>query len=99
MNDKTNQVLFISSALLLGAVIGAGVGMLTAPRSGEETRTLIREKSLEMKDKAAGAVTDTRDRAGRAFDEIATTTKERIPALKNQAEQMAVETSQKMKNG
>lgn len=99
MDDKTNKVLSISSALLLGALIGTGIGMLTAPRSGEATRSLIREKSLEMKEKASSAVTDTRDRAGRAFDGIAMSTRERIPSFKHQAEQMAEEASQKVRKG
>lgn len=99
MNEKTNQVLSLSSALLIGALIGTGVGMLTAPRSGDETRSLIREKSLEVKDKASDAMTDVRDRAGRALDEIAMSTKERIPVLKNRTHQMVEGTSLKMSNG
>lgn len=99
MKDKTNQALSISSALLVGALIGAGVGILTAPRSGEETRTLLREKSGEVKDKAAEAMTETRDRAGRAFDKIALSTRERIPALQNQAKQVLEETAQKVNTG
>lgn len=87
MNNQTGQILSITSALLIGALIGAGVGMLTAPRSGEETRSLIRDKSMEMKDRAGGVITDTRDRAGRALDEFVMSTTERIPALKHKVEE------------
>ena len=36
----------------IGAVIGLGMGVLYAPRSGEETRYFIREKAEEVKEKA-----------------------------------------------
>jgi len=42
---------FIGGALL-GVIIGAAVGLLLAPQSGEETREAIREYSDEMGDKA-----------------------------------------------
>jgi len=99
MNDKANQVLSISSALLVGALIGAGVGFLTAPRSGEETRSMIRNKGTEFKEKASGAVTDTRERAGRLFNEIAMSTRERIPTLQHKAERVFEETFQNAERG
>jgi hypothetical protein len=39
------------STLLTGIGIGVGVGMLLAPVSGEEARTVIREKASDVKDK------------------------------------------------
>ncbi|HXV86081.1 MAG TPA: YtxH domain-containing protein [Gemmatimonadales bacterium] len=41
----------------LGALIGAGVALLLAPRSGAETRRLLRQRSREMLD-AAGRKAD-----------------------------------------
>jgi gas vesicle protein len=38
------KVLRILAGLLLGAVVGAGLVMLLAPRSGAETRRLIQER-------------------------------------------------------
>ena len=44
-------------AFLIGFVVGAVAGgvaaLLLAPQSGEETRTLIRDKSIELRDQAA----------------------------------------------
>ena len=38
------------SGILLGGLIGAAVALLMAPQSGEETRKLIREKGIELRD-------------------------------------------------
>jgi gas vesicle protein len=37
---------------LVGAVTGGVVALLFAPQSGEETRALIGERSIELRDKA-----------------------------------------------
>ena len=44
-------------SFLWGAIIGAGAALLLAPRSGEETREVLREKGRRLRDKAE----DTRD--------------------------------------
>jgi gas vesicle protein len=38
---------------IVGGVAGAVAALLLAPQSGEETRMLIRDKSIELRDKAA----------------------------------------------
>jgi gas vesicle protein len=43
-------------SFLLGGLVGAGVALLFAPRSGEETRRRIKELTEEVKDKAEGYV-------------------------------------------
>ena len=39
-----DKILRIFSGLLVGAVVGAGLALLFAPRSGAETRQLIQER-------------------------------------------------------
>lgn len=49
-------------SLLLGVAIGAGLALLFAPRSGQETRREIRERALRAQEAArdlAAGVTDT----------------------------------------
>ena len=36
-----------------GIAIGLAIGLLFAPQSGEETRSLLREKALQLQAKAA----------------------------------------------
>ncbi len=48
--------------LLIGAAVGAGVALLYAPKSGKETRKLIRRKAEDAKDKiveTSGQIKDT----------------------------------------
>ncbi|HET9911085.1 MAG TPA: YtxH domain-containing protein [Anaerolineales bacterium] len=49
----------ILSGFLVGSVIGAATALLFAPRSGEETRTEIRDKAIELRDHATETVRDT----------------------------------------
>ena len=48
---------------VVGGLIGAAAALLLAPQSGEETRMLIKEKSIELKDKAIETAEDARVRA------------------------------------
>ena len=58
--DKDSGSGFITG-LIMGALIGVVVGFLYAPRSGTETRRLVKEKTAVVKEKAsrvAGRVKD-----------------------------------------
>jgi gas vesicle protein len=48
-------------ALLVGAAIGAGAGILYAPDEGGKTRKRIKEKAREASDELLGEVTRARD--------------------------------------
>jgi len=65
--DHEAQVLNFLSGLVLGAVIGAGIAVLTAPESGRRTRRKIR--------RYAG---DLRSTATDRFDELADDMKGRV---------------------
>jgi gas vesicle protein len=49
--------------ILIGWLVGAGVALVYAPRRGDETRALIRDRSLELRDQAVSKVEETRWRA------------------------------------
>ena len=55
-------------AFLVGGVIGAGVALLFAPASGEETRRKIRETGEDVKRKTEEFVTESRERIGELVD-------------------------------
>ena len=59
MNRESTNGFF--AGLILGAVIGAGVALLYAPQSGPETRRLVKEKALEVKEKAAKAASKIKE--------------------------------------
>ncbi|MBN1376008.1 MAG: YtxH domain-containing protein [Dehalococcoidia bacterium] len=51
------------AGLLLGAVIGASIGILYAPHSGKETRVIISEKVHDATLKAEKIVEEAREKA------------------------------------
>jgi gas vesicle protein len=44
------------SGLIVGGMVGAFVALLYAPQPGPETRKVVKEKALEIKEKAAKAI-------------------------------------------
>jgi gas vesicle protein len=50
--------------LILGAVVGAAIALLYTPQPGTETRRLMKEKALEIKEKATKAVSCINESAG-----------------------------------
>jgi gas vesicle protein len=50
--DRETQVFNFVAGLLLGAVIGAGVALLTAPDSGKRTRRRLRKVAGELRETA-----------------------------------------------
>jgi len=59
MSDRNGSVLL---AFLVGGLVGAGIAMLYAPASGEETRRKIRESVDDAGDWAHNKFADTKDR-------------------------------------
>jgi gas vesicle protein len=80
MNTKINWM----AGFLTGGAIGAIAAFLTAPRSGEKTRRIIREKGLEVRDGAVQALEDGRERMDSAASEV----RRRFDNLKSVGEDM-----------
>ena len=80
---------------LIGGSIGALTAFLTAPRSGEKTRALIREKGEDLRDSAMQTIDDRRERLG----EIADKTRRRVANLRNVGENVLVEQKEVFEKG
>ncbi len=83
MSDRDDFGAFLIG-FTVGGLAGAVVALLFAPQSGTETRTLIKEKAIELKDVAGVKIEDAYAKAEAAaiqartsFDELAKATKER----------------------
>ncbi|SDM09443.1 YtxH domain-containing protein [Kriegella aquimaris] len=63
-NDSGNVLL----ALLTGAAIGAGVGILYAPEKGVKTRKKIKEKAISAKDDIASRVSHATEELTKTAD-------------------------------
>ena len=62
MSDRDDFGSFMIG-FVVGGVAGAIVALLFAPQSGEETRTLIKDKSIELRDKATTYAGEARVKA------------------------------------
>ncbi len=83
MSDRDEFGAFLVG-FIVGGLTGAVVSLLMAPQSGEETRALIKDKSIELRDKAQMSAEEALARAEAAAaearahaDEIAQQLKER----------------------
>lgn len=59
-NNKSNVGGYLLAAAL-GAVVGAGVALLYAPKTGKDTRKLLGRKGRELKTMAGDAYDDALD--------------------------------------
>jgi gas vesicle protein len=55
-----------ATGLIVGAVLGLAIGFLFAPRPGEETRQLLKEKAGVARERAAEITRKVRETAGEA---------------------------------
>lgn len=55
---------------LAGGAIGATIALLYAPQAGEETRTLIRDKSYETRNKVMSAYDEGRAKAEKMVTDV-----------------------------
>ncbi len=68
---KTNKKKNGAGKFILGALVGAGLGVLFAPKSGSETRQELKEKMTELVNKAKDIdVEDVKEKITLKIDEI-----------------------------
>ena len=56
------------SGMMLGGIAGFVVGMMLAPKSGDETRSLFSERGQELRDKADEFIAAAKERMFAAAD-------------------------------
>jgi len=90
MSDRDEFGAFLLG-FIVGGLTGAIASLLLTPKSGDETRTYIKEKAIELGDKVNVSVEDARVKA----DEITTDAKVRAEAIladaRVRAEEVAAE--------
>jgi gas vesicle protein len=62
-SDNSGTMMTVGLVFFLGAVVGAGIGLLLAPRAGSETRAMLIEKAREAREKTAEAAEMVREKA------------------------------------
>jgi len=74
MSNK--EVSFFFTGFFIGALAGGAAALLLAPQSGEETRTLVRERTIELREKAEATYTEVLERLEGTAEEIRKRTEE-----------------------
>ena len=92
MADRDDFSAFLVG-FLIGGLTGAVVSLLLAPQSGEETRALLRDKAIELGDKASETAEDAYARAEAAAadarsraDDLAKLARERAEELQHRGQ-------------
>lgn len=98
MNNRYNMLSMVFP-YIIGALIGAGIALLMAPQSGQETRSLILNKGMEIKDRAVESVEDTRDRASRAIGDITEQTKESLSSIRDRSGEVIDDQKSRVEEG
>ncbi len=82
MNERGSGVGMFFLGILTGAIVGGVTALLLTPKTGKETRQLIKDKTLEMRDMMQDRWTDYKDRVTRAGQCLRTST-EKEPTAGN----------------
>jgi gas vesicle protein len=93
MGDKAYAGEFMAG-FVIGVLVGAAATILLAPQSGEETRSRIREKGVELGRRAEEIQIQARERA----DTIQSQARERADTIQSQAREKADEIQSQAKN-
>jgi len=102
MSEKNDFGVFLIG-FAVGALTGAAVSLIMAPQSGEETRKMIKEKAIELKDKAVDTYEETKIKAEKAYEdaklkaeELTELTKQKATELKSKGQIVIDETREKV---
>lgn len=90
MAENSGDLGSFLAGFVIGGLIGAGVALLMAPQSGEETRALIADKSIELRDRAYDTAGEVQARAEDLAKQTAELYDEQVKRV-----QAAVEASKK----
>jgi gas vesicle protein len=89
MADQDNEFGAFLSGFIIGGLVGAAVSLLLAPQSGEETRTIIRDKSIELRDKATETAEEARTRAEKGLEDARARADQAVEDVRHRADELA----------
>ena len=87
MSDKDDFGTFLLG-FIIGGLTGAVVALMLAPQSGEETRTVIKEKAIELRDMAEKTAGEVSTKANEVAAETRTRAEEVYTATRHRADEV-----------
>ena len=90
MSDRDEFGAFLIG-FVVGGLTGAVVALLFAPQTGEETRALIKDKSIELRDKAQVTAEEAYSRAEQAAHDARVRAEELAKDARTRAEDLSKE--------
>ncbi len=98
MADRNGSGGEFFAGLVIGGLVGAAIGLLLAPQSGEETRVQIRDAGIELKKRASETIAEAREKAEaitadarRRAEEITAEARKRADEIVSEARKRAEE--------
>ncbi len=88
MSDRDDFGAFLIG-FIVGGLTGAITALLFAPQSGEETRTLIKDKAIELKDQTSETVGETLGKAETAAKDAINRAEVLLKEAKKKANEIA----------
>jgi len=87
----SNNILGVLVGMLIGGLAGAVTMLLLAPQSGKDTRILLKEKGVELRDRATGMVEDTMAQVRLNANKITAGGREKAKELLQKGEELVIE--------
>jgi gas vesicle protein len=78
-SERERQAVSFLSGLVLGAVIGAGVAMLTTPQQGKKSRRQLRKAVRRVRGSASDRLDDLASELKGRIDDAVGSARERLP--------------------
>lgn len=97
MSDRDEFGAFLVG-FIVGGLTGAVVSLLFAPQTGEETRALIKDKSIELRDKASQGAEEALARAEQLAGEARTRADELAKVARTRADELVHEVRERGKS-
>jgi len=69
-NEKSCSGICCVLSFLIGAMVGGGIALLTAPKSGKRTREQLKRMAGDVKEKAEGYYEEIKDKAAESTEKV-----------------------------
>jgi gas vesicle protein len=89
--ERSSNIFSVLVGMLIGSLAGAVTMLLLAPQSGKDTRTQLREKGIELRDRTSGIVEDVMAQVRSDGNRIAMGGRQKAQELLHQGQTLVVE--------